>query len=63
MDTKQILEKGVTFQDLIIMVREFSNSTDEEIGEQVFFDLTSESSKKILNVLLQYNYRLVRGKA
>jgi hypothetical protein len=62
MNTKEILEKGVTFQDLIIMVRELQDKTDNEIALEVFFN-RSDSTRKIVNVLLDYNYRLVRGKA
>jgi hypothetical protein len=58
--TEGILEKGVTFQDLIIMVRELQNKSDNDIALDVFFDRTSESTRKIVNIMLQHNYRLVR---
>jgi hypothetical protein len=62
MNTKEILEKGVTFQDFIVLVRELQDKTDNEIALEVFFNRTSESTRKIVNILLDYNYRLVTGK-
>jgi hypothetical protein len=62
MNSKRLLEKGVTFQDLIVLVRELQNKTDNDIALDVFFDRTSESTRKIVNIVLQHNYRLVTGK-
>jgi hypothetical protein len=63
MNTKKILEKGVTFQDFIVLVRELQGKTDNEIAIDVFCDRTSDSTRKLLNIMLQHNYRLVAGKA
>ena len=62
MNTKEILGKGVTFQDLIVLVRELQVKTDNDIALDVFFDRTSDSTRKIVNIMLQHNYRLVTGK-
>jgi hypothetical protein len=62
MNAKEILEKGVTFQDLIVLVRELQDKTDNDIALDVFFDRTSKSTRKIVNIVLQHNYRLVTGK-
>ena len=62
MNTKEILEKGVTFQDFIVLVRELQDKTDNEIALEVFFNRTSKPTRKIVDVLLDYNFGLVRGK-
>lgn len=62
MNTKVILEKGVTFQDLIVMVRELQDKTDNEIALEVFFNGTEEHTRKIVNIMLEHNHRLVTGK-
>jgi hypothetical protein len=62
MNTKQILEKGVTFQDFIAMVRELQDKSDDEIALDIFFNRTEEPTRKLVNIMLEHNYRLVTGK-
>jgi|YelNatPaOPRAMG01_1025707.scaffolds.fasta_scaffold08947_5 hypothetical protein len=62
MNSKEILEKGVTFQDLIMLVRELQDKSDNKIAVEVLFNRTGESTRKIVNIVLENNYRLVTGK-
>lgn len=38
------------------------NKADNDIALDVFFDRTSDSTRKIVNIMLQHNYRLVLSK-
>jgi hypothetical protein len=62
MTSQEILEKGVTFQEFIAMVRELQDKTDDEIALDIFFNRTDEPTRKIVNIMLEHNYRLVSAK-
>ena len=51
MDIAELLQKEVTFQDLIIMLRELQDKIDSDIAIDVFFNWTSDSTRKIVDLM------------